>query len=282
MAQSRAELKLLTLNTHSWQEKDNEYCLRETVRAVLAERPDVIALQEVNQRRQGQAIAAEVLKASGFVPGGYEIVTDNWALELALRLAQEGQPYHWTWAFAHNGYPTCAEGIALMSLKPIEEVRCAGLSLPEVERDKSWRNRRALAICTEDGWFCSTHTGWWEDEEDPFRYQWEKMNAFARSLGSPCWMMGDFNSPAHLRDQGYDLMIASGWHDCFARAEEKDSGVTVPQQIDGWRDQPVEAFRLDLCLADRPGRTLRSRVIFNGSFHPVVSDHFGVLTVESV
>ena len=70
MAQSRAELKLLTLNTHSWQEKDNEYCLRETVRAVLAERPDVIALQEVNQRRQGQAIAAEVLKASGFVPGG--------------------------------------------------------------------------------------------------------------------------------------------------------------------------------------------------------------------
>ena len=53
MAQSKDDLRLLTLNTHSWQEADNASCLRYVAEAVLAEHPDVIALQEVNQSENG-------------------------------------------------------------------------------------------------------------------------------------------------------------------------------------------------------------------------------------
>ena len=42
-------MKLMTLNTHSLVERDYEEKLRQFVRGVLAEGPDVIALEEVNQ-----------------------------------------------------------------------------------------------------------------------------------------------------------------------------------------------------------------------------------------
>ena len=94
--------------------------------------------------------------------------------------------------------------------------------------------------------------------------------------------MGDLNSPAHVRGEGYDLALSSGWQDCYVRAEERDSGVTVGGQIDGWRKSRVDPMRIDFTLTDAPGRTLRSRVIFNGAFYPVISDHFGVLTEEAL
>ena len=271
MAQSKAELILMTLNTHSWQEADNASCLFRTAEVLRAEQPDVTALQEINQKDGGEPAAPDRLARSGFVSAGDPVGADNWALELAERTGG----CHWSWLFTHIGYRTWREGVALLSRDPILEVRSADLSAPGVSL-----RRKALAVRTERGWFCSVHLGWWGDPRDPFPGQWEKLRDFARSLGSPCWLMGDFNSPAHVRGQGYDLMLSDGWADCYARAEERDSGVTVPGQIDGWRNEQVDGFRLDFCLAGQPGRTRRSRVICNGVFHPVVSDHFGVLTEE--
>ena len=51
-------------------------------------------------------------------------------------------------------------------------------------------------------------------------------------------------------------------------------------QIDGWRKEKVDPMRIDFVFAGQPGPTHRSRVIFNGDFYPVVSDHYGVLTEE--
>ena len=279
MAQSKAKCKLLTLNTHSWQEADNTSCLRHVTEAVLAEQPDVIALQEVNQSEKGQAAGIERLTASGYSTAGFVINENNWALCLAEALRHKGLAYQWSWGFAHVGYRTWAEGVAVLSRKPILEVRTTDISDPGLAAD-SWRHRRVLAIRNADGWFCSVHTGWWEDAEDPFAGQWQRLNDFTKTMDGSRYLMGDFNCPAHLRHQGYHLMTASGWQDCYARADEKDGGVTVPGQIDGWRQEQVDGFRLDLCLAGQAGHTLCSRVIFNGGFYPVVSDHFGVLTWE--
>ena len=269
-------MKLLTLNAHSWQETDNVSCLRHVSEAFRLEQPDVIALLEINQQQDGPKAAEDRLKASGFVSAGDTIGENNWA----LCLAEAAPGYHWSWLFAHIGYRTWAEGVAVLSRLPILEIRGAYLSSPDLPKD-SWRHRRVLAIRNKAGWFCSTHTGWWDDEVDPFPGQWQRLNAFLQTLTGPRWLMGDFNSPAHERGQGYDLILADRWQDCYTRAEVRDSGVTVPGQIDGWREEAVSGFRMDLCLAGQPGRTLRSRVIFNGDFYPVVSDHFGVLTEES-
>ena len=266
-------MKLITLNTHSWQETDNASCLRHVAEAMKEIRPDVIALQEVNQRMDAKEASLERLLESGYAPAGSSAGEDNWALLLAEQLLG----YHWTWIFAHVGYRTWAEGLALFSKSPILETRVADLSAPEVRL-----RRKALAVRNGDGWFCAVHLGWWGDERDPFPAQWEKLDRFARGLGGPCWVLGDFNNPPHLRDQGYDLIIRGGWEDCYARAETRDGGVTVPGQIDGWRETEVNGFRLDFCFAGQPGKTLRSKVVFDGETFPVVSDHFGVLTEEAL
>lgn len=49
---------------------------------------------------------------------------------------------------------------------------------------------------------------------------------------------GRFNSPAEVRGEGYDTIVTTGWHATFLAA---------------------------------------SRVVFNGTDHPVVSDHYGVM-----
>src|SRR5699024_1696109 len=64
------------------------------------------------------------------------------------------------------------------------------------------------------------------------------------------------------------------------RARERDAGFTVGGQIDGWRKEKVDPMRIDFVFAGQPGPTHRSRVIFNGDFYPVISDHYGVLTEE--
>ena len=37
----------------------------------------------------------------------------------------------------------------------------------------NWKTRKALGIHTEKGWFFTVHMGWWKDEEEPFKAQWE-------------------------------------------------------------------------------------------------------------
>ena len=57
-------------------------------------------------------------------------------------------------------------------------------------------------------------------------------------------------------------------------------GIYSAGQIDGWRKEKVDGMRIDMIWSNRPGRTLYSRVIFNGDNYPVVSDHFGVIAAE--
>ena len=273
MAQSKDKLKLLTLNTHSWQETDSVSCLRHVADALMHEKPDIIALQEVNQKQNAPVVSESILNANRFISAGHQIHMDNWALALSEIVPD----YQWCWCFTHIGYRIWEEGLAILSRQPILEVRCQDLSTAE-----SKLRRYALAVRTRFGWFISTHLGWWDDPNDPFAGQWDRLNTFAQCLENPVYLMGDFNSPAHEHGKGYDRILADGWKDCYTRAETRDAGITVPGQIDGWRDAAVSGFRMDFCLAGQAGRTLSSRVIFNGAFYPVASDHFGVLTEEQL
>ena len=273
MARSKDEVTLLTLNTHSWQEADHAFCLSSVAAFLRREQPDIIALQEVNQAVGSQTVPARRLKDSGFLDTGDPIREDNWALVLAEMVPG----YSLAWTYAHIGYGRWEEGVALMSKMPVTEVRVFDLSAPNVRL-----RRKALGVRTESGWFFSVHMGWWDDPEDSFANQWRRLNDDVRSLKEASWRLGDFNAPAHIRGEGYDRMLADGWQDCYARAEKRDSGITVPHQIDGWRKRQVDGFRLDYCLAGQPGRTIESRVVFDGLEDPAVSDHFGVLTREII
>lgn len=272
-------MKLMTLNTHSHAEKD--YCdkLMYFVDAVSRERPDVIALQEVNQSVSKEMISSENL--SGYCPCDVNshIKEDNHVFSVIKPLAQKGQNYYWTWLVLKLGYGRYEEGLALMSKSPIIETRV--ITVSATDDYSNWKTRKILGIKTEsnpDEWFFSVHYGWWNDEEEPFLQQWKRTLA-GLPKDERIWLMGDFNNPAQIRAQGYDLIKSSNWYDCYECAEYKDDGITVEEVIDGWKDKITSAqgMRIDQIWCSERVEISSCEVVFNGKKYPVVSDHYGVL-----
>ncbi len=271
-------MKLLTLNTHSLVEVNYPQKLADFTELILKERPDIIALQEVSQTACGAAVPQELL--TEYTPCGEGIVIreDNHVYNAARLLAQRGLRYFWTWLPMKLGYDKYDEGIALMSLQPIAEISAVPVS--RINDYHNWKTRWILGIRPEDcsEWFYSVHLGWWDDTEEPFQEQWERVSSHLLRH-EHVWLMGDFNSPAEVRGEGYDLILRSCWHDSYILAEQKDRGITVGRVIDGWRDKlaGTTGMRIDQIWSSQRAEVLYSRVVCNGIHSPIVSDHYGVM-----
>ena len=133
-------------------------------------------------------------------------------------------------------------------------------------------------ICAGDVWYYTVHLGWWKDEAEPFAPQWEKLSQ-AAGAKKTAFLLGDFNSEADVRGEGYDLVLRSGWQDTYRLAQQRDAGYTVVEAIDGWRDAPdaAEKKRIDQIWCSKAVAVKSSRVVFNGLQEPQVSDHAGVM-----
>ena len=142
-----------------------------------------------------------------------------------------------------------------------------------------WKTRRVLGIKTDktkEDWFYTVHMGWWNDEEEPFASQWKRLSSHFENQ-KRVWLMGDFNSRADVKNEGYDLIRSIGWTDTYMTAKKKDSGFTVEKAIDGWRDKDAEKMRIDYIMCNRETEVESSEVIFNGMNGPVISDHYGIV-----
>lgn len=270
-------MKLLTLNAHSLQGEDPRRNLERFAQAALELRPDLIALQEVNQLRSAAPMDAAGREGYVHIPG-IPLRRGNYAAEAARLLRAAGVPCRWTWLPVKLGYGRFDEGLAFLSLSaPIEETDVLLLSARDDYQD--WRTRKALGVRLGGGtdWFYAVHLGWWGDE-DPFAAQWARLEAGTaeRRARGAVWLLGDFNAPAHVRGQGYDLAVSSGWRDTYQLAGERDGGVTVQGPIDGWPGQ-ADGLRIDYIWRSQDIPVARSQVVLNGTRGPVVSDHFGVL-----
>lgn len=272
-------MKLLTLNTHSLVEENYEQKLRDFAEAVSKERPDIIALQEVNQTASEDAVPECDL--NGYFPADKNAVIrmDNHVYRLVRILAEKGIYYSWTWLPLKLGYDKYDEGIALMSMSPIADVKAPLVS--GINDYYNWKTRKLLGVCTKDApdeWFYSVHFGWWDDPDEPFQNQWARTSQHML-CHSKVWLMGDFNSPAEVRDEGYDMIVRDCWHDSYMLAEHKDSGITVGHVIDGWRDKihSGTGMRIDHIWCSEKADVKSSEVLFNRINYPVVSDHYGVM-----
>lgn len=278
-------MKLMTINTHSILEENYIGKKESFVKAVAQLQPDIIAMQEVNQT------AATKYALPGLQRGRYHnnqeprpLKADNHAAVVAEDLRRAGVEYNWTWLPMKLGYSKYDEGMAVFCRKPIAE---ANVILLSHDGDyANWRTRYALGIRpagTED-WFYTVHLGWWNDEEEPFDQQWQKLETAVKQKNHQgrIFLMGDFNSPAQIRHEGYDLIKESGWQDTYLLAQEKDAGNTVRGVIDGWRDkltqeQMLEGMRIDHIWCSEMVKVHSSRTCFDDKNEPVVSDHFGLL-----
>lgn len=276
-------MKILTLNTHSIIEKEYEKKLLQFVEVVKQEKPDIIALQEVNQTID-TTICPSVLLKRYTRCAGYEgvICLDNHAARLSELFQKNELNYYWTWIPIKVGYGIYDEGIAIFSSQPILEAE--QLVTSNTSDYKNWKCRKLLGIKTshqEHSWFYVTHMGWWNDEDEPFKEQWDRIQKHLSSKQEPVWIMGDFNSPAQVRNEGYDYVKSFGWQDCYCLAREKDEGNTVEGEIDGWRDGDARksGMRIDQVWSREAADVSKCYVVCNGKKYPVVSDHYGVVVI---
>lgn len=277
-------MKILTLNTHSLQEHNYQEKLNWFVEGILNEKPDIVAMQEVNQTVNTELMDLEMLEGQYPIPGCMPIRRDNHAAVVASRLRQAGIECYWAWLPIKLGYGKYDEGVAILSLgRPI---RCADkFPISKINDYHNWRTRAVLGVQVEgfDDWFYCVHMGWWDDPAERFLDQWKVLNCCiaAKRMCGNIWLMGDFNAPDVIPGQSYEHITSCGWIDTYQVAQFKDCGITVPDVIDGWREKlagkKVDGMRLDYIWCSKRNEILSSRVVFNGMKEPVVSDHYGVL-----
>ena len=144
-------------------------------------------------------------------PGNMVLLkADNHAAAVAKMLEARGVHYYWSWLPAKVGYDIYDEGAAVFSRAPITAAE--NLLLSQINDYNNWKTRRTLGVCAGDVWYYTVHLGWWKDEVEPFAPQWEKLSK-AAGAKKTAFLLGDFNSEADVRGEGYDLVLGSGWQD---------------------------------------------------------------------
>ena len=262
-------MKLLTLNVHAWQEENQMEKLEMLARDIASERYDVIALQEVMQSIDSPIVRDNIKK-------------DNYALVLLELVRKLGvEDYDFVWDMAHYGYVTYEEGLAIISRHPITSHRSFFVS--DLQDMHNWKTRKivkaSISYEGQDIQFFSGHFGWWNDEAEPFKGQFDQLIERIPAEGLS-FIMGDLNNDANVRDEGFDYVKSKGLYDTYELASEKDDGLTISGSIAGW-DNNEAGRRIDYILTNKPVNVLHSTVRFNGKKTPVVSDHAGVtVTLE--
>lgn len=256
-------MKLLTINTHSLIEPDYERKLCIFCDTVCRIKPDIIAMQEVNQR----------LDSPPVTPGkGCVIREDNHALRVCNELLNKGVKYQYIWQGIKESYGTFEEGVAVLTNQTVTDAESFVISRKNDKKD--WKTRAALGIKVNNIWFYSIHTGRDDDTADPFSKQWGRFLDKTNGKGT-VFVMGDFNCPHN--GAGYRRVIDSGWFDTYYMARHKDDGITVPGAIDGWRDIEPQNMRIDYIFTNEKTDIKSSEVIFNGKNEQAISDHYGVM-----
>ena len=264
----------MTLNMHGEPSGRDLRTLPALTALLMRERPDAVALQEVNQSCRAEPL-------SGIPPFGYTeadgripLRSDNAALRLAGALNERGCPYFWSWLPVKRGYGKYDEGLALLTRGEIAETHA--LTVSRTDSYQSWRTRRLLGARVGRDWLYSVHYGWWDDPSEPFAEQWKRSLFGFHREGGALWLLGDFNNPAERRGQGYDLMTGSGFHDAWMLAGDPTPSATVTGETDGWRGLDG-GVRIDLILCDAPIPECRAHRVLDGENGDAVSDHFGVM-----
>ncbi|MFP3722306.1 endonuclease/exonuclease/phosphatase family protein [Niallia circulans] len=274
-------MKLLTLNTHSWIEESPLEKLEAIMEQLLADSYDVISLQEVNQSMDAEEAEVD----SFFIAPNQDTVIkkDNFAFLLQQELKKRGLEYYWSWVPSHIGYDQYDEGIAILTRFKVTNAR--GILLSRKDDYTDYHTRKALEVsfqASERNYLVyGLHLSWWQDETEsyPFLYEWNKLveawEEEARA-GGCILLMGDFNNPAHIEEEGYSVVSKHPYlKDAYLDATVKNGSHTVEKKIDGWENNS-DLLRIDYIFVSSNLSVYSYETVFDGNTTPVVSDHFGV------
>ncbi len=278
-------MKILSLNSHSLVENNWDEKMEYIAQKIHLEGYDVIALQEVNQTVEEKLVDVQELEECRYVEADEttKVRKDNFAYKLVSCLQELGEVYHWTFAISHIGYGIYEEGLALLSREPILDTQSLVVSKETNRISPETRRQVGITICYQEQKiaFYSVHFGWWKKGEERFSNQWDQ---FCRQIclneSGIIYVMGDFNNPAGVREEGYDYIMKDRiWKDTWDLNQYHDSCVTTQGFIDGWKKEK-HGKRIDFILKNMPLEKGKFNIVFNGINGFVVSDHFGVEVEE--
>lgn len=264
--------KCLTLNTHSWMEVNALKKLVDLAEHIMAEKYDIICLQEINQLIESE-VASELFNYQQ-VPGTPSIHKDNFALLLVNYLRKHGHDYFWSWAYNHIGYGIYNEGVAILSKEPL---KVSDVLISKADDETDFHTRRELVGKTKlDGrevTVVSLHMSWYGKG---FEREWKTLEShLLKSVDGPLMLMGDFNNPTDL--EGYQIIASSplGLQDSHKVAQFVFGDHSIMQDIDGWEGNQ-HAYKVDHIFTSQDFEISSSEITFEGGYAPIVSDHFGL------
>ncbi len=268
------------MNSHAknFQRENLDRTVRELASYICEQQTDVVALQECGQTSEALELARGEIDSFASLDEEIIVREDNGAYLLSKALKALGESYYWTWRCVKQGYGKYDEGVAIFSRFPLEETE--SFTISKQDDYFNWKTRKSLGakvrVNESAYWFYTVHMGWWKDEEEPFAPQMQKLQQYVEKKEETVFLMGDFNSAADIREEGYDFVASFGWQDTWHLAKEKDDGITVPGVIDGWESVEKKGMRIDYIWANVSLPVTSSKVIFSGEREPIISDHFGV------
>ena len=199
--------------------------------------------------------------------------------------AATGQHYFHTMDWSHYGFDVWLEGSAILSKHPVIDTGSRFISNPDNGRHEFWKSRNVpMARIDVPGFgianVFSVHTGWWDDEEEPFQDQYRNLLAWATAIVSPreiTIFCGDFNVPANSKMQKF-MTIGTGYSDQYALANPDGAhDATISGGIDGWESSD-SGQRVDYILMndDSPLEVKEAGITFTEEVYGIASDHAGI------
>lgn len=290
----RSDFTVLTLNLHTYQELHSEGVaeseltdelvreridsygpLFDRIAAAINELdPDIVCFQEI-----GEWSGGNTQDPDSIVFGASD---SNMVHQILQRV---DAPYYYSMDWSHYGFDVWLEGSAILSKHPFVETGSRFISNPHNGRYKYWKSRNVpMARIDLPGTgrvnVFSVHTGWWDDEEEPFQEQYRRLLSWAGKVAGPretTVLCGDFNVPANSRMQEF-MTQGTGYSDQYALANPDGShDVTIGGAIDGW-ESSERGQRIDYILMndDSPLHVKEARIIFTKEVYGIVSDHAGI------
>lgn len=271
-------MRFLTLNTHSWCEIHQILKIRTLAKFIIEQQVDVIALQEVNQLTSTPVVKEPLNYRGG---AGIPVREDNYALLLVQALNEMGATYEWTLTETHIGWDLYDECVAILSRLPIRGIKPIEMSPDYTYFQVQRRAAQAALIETPSGpfWCATTHMSWWDFDGEPlFAQEFARLSQALAECAetAPVLLGGDFNSAAHLPDEGYAFVTATGLIDTRTIAKHTKGENTVHREIAGWEGSS-DAKRIDFVFTDRLVDVASHEVVFRDNSPEAISDHSGLL-----
>jgi maltose 6'-phosphate phosphatase len=272
------EFTLLTINLHTYQEiqpldvsdeshvENYQPILEKIAQGINALQPDVVCLQEVGEPLDSEKPFGE----SGL----------NLAQQIMQKLTQK---MNWAGDWSHVGFGRWREGEMILTPHTIIETDSKYITDSKAKDFVKSRNVvRARIDIPNVGIVnvCSAHTGWFDDTEEPFQRQFERLHDWMFATGDIDDIRligGDLN--VNAGSPGYRLCTQQRqWQDLYLQALPTGlNDNTIGKGISGWQGSTT-GKRLDYILTPSPGLVTATAAqrIFTEHCFGRVSDHTGV------